>query len=328
MANFPVDIHEAFYDAQNEGVFIASMPTQNKGFDIYIQSITINAYCADNLPISMYLQIGDNNQYSGTMYTQFQINSGSSVSIPINMFVRGGRYEFKFLKDSTTMNTGRTINVNSFITGFKVPMISQFTEKNVILSLGDSIDVLDSYITRILGHKNLQMIQSLRQSNFDCRLATVSISGNSLNQFVGYFQTGLFKIRKADIILVQHGANDIGQGVSNATFLANLNYMKTYRDANYPSAKLVIVKMMPSNTSGTYYTDGTARNLIQAGFNTQIDTFVAANTANNIYKIDVFTSFPSTTASYYADGVHLTQAGHDFAATLLTAGMKSILGLT
>lgn len=328
MANFPVDVHEAFYDIQNEGVFIAGIPTMDKGYDIYIQSIIVNAYCTDNLPIEIYLQIGDNNQFSGTMYTTFTIKGdGSTFSIPINANIRGGRYELKFSKTNAAINNGRIITTNSFITGFKIPMLSQFTEKNIILSLGDSIDILNSYVTRIAGHKNLQMIQSLRQSGFDCRLSAVSISGNSLNQFVQYLKTGLFGIRKADVILIQHGANDVGQNVSNATFLSNLNYMKLYRDANYPYAKLVIAKMMPSNTSGTYFTDGTARNLIQGGFNTQINSFVSANTGNNIYKADIFTSFPSTNASYYADGIHLTQAGHDFAATLLINEMKSVLNL-
>jgi len=324
--NFPVDTAQIFYDMKNEGTTTTAFNKEDKGYDYYIESITINAYCVDGLPIEMTYQIGDKTQFSVDMYREIIINSGTTVTVPVNQNIKGGRYDLKFAKSLTAINTGRTIVDRSFVSGWKVPMISNFTEKNVILCLGDSIDVLSSYVTRTIGHRNYTMLNNLRESGFDCRLASVAISGKSLSQFVEYFKQGLFKIRKADILLVQHGANDIGQSVSNAAFLANLNYMKSYRNANYPTAKLVIVKVVPSNATGAYATDGTARNLVQAGYNTQIDNFVSANSGNNIYSIDCFTSFPQVSTNW-ADGVHLTQAGHDLAGDLLTIGMKTILGL-
>lgn len=196
-------------------------------------------------------------------------------------------------------------------------------EDKVIYCLGDSIDVLSSYVTRTAGHRNYQALEIVRNAGYNARIASWAMSGNSMNQFVGYMKQGNGRIPHADVILVQHGANDIGQNITNSKFTENLNYLKLWRDVNFKGSKLVVVKVAPSSEG---VAGGHDRNLIQEGYNLQIDNFVAANQGNEIYTIDVYSNV-NKDGTLHADGVHLNQAGHDIMGPLLGNGLKSILGI-
>ena len=329
MSRFPVSIDQIEFDIANEGLIKSGLSRENKGYDFYIESILVNAYCPDGLPINLTHSIGEVFQYNSPRMDAEQIvNSGAVHVIPVRKLFRGGRYDFKFTKSSNVMNTGRTITANVYSLGYRIPMLSQFNEDNVIYSIGDSIDVLDSYVTRIAGHRNYTMLNALRGSGYSCRLASLAVSGKSLGEMIAKLKEGYGIIRKVDVLLVQHGANDIGQGVTDPQWTERLNYMKGLRDANYPNAKLVVVKVPPSNNAHVEIGfDGPARNVRQGQLNVLTQAFVDGNSGNNIFTIDCFTAFPQTPANW-ADGVHLTQAGHDVAGNLLSIGMKSILGLS
>ena len=315
------------WDIKNEGRPVANTPANNKGYDCYIETLHYSAYCADGLPISMVLQIGDSTQDLGQLSYSYVTVPNGAYSIPINRLIRMGSTEIKVSPGAGGINGGRTIVSSYYIVGQEVPQMSQFDEENVIYCLGDSIDVLNSYVTRVAGHKNYQMLGSLREIGYDCRLASMAVSGRSLNQFIEYFKNGYGQIRKASVILIQHGANDIGQNVTNEKFLENLQYMKKWRDSLYPDAKLVVCKVAPSNENGQYRANGVVRNNVQRGYNTVIDNFLAQNPNSNIHTIDVFSQVPQT-PSLWADGVHLSQTGHDLVGTILATGMKTILALT
>jgi lysophospholipase L1-like esterase len=319
------DDFNPIWDIKNEGRPVANLDANNKGYDCYIESLHYTVHCTDNLPIQVVLQIGDSNQNLGQLAYSYVTVPNGAYTIPINRLIRMGSTEIKIQVPNTGINAGRTISSGYYVVGQQIPQLSQFDEDNVIYSLGDSIDVLNAYVTRVCGHRNYQMLTELRKSGYDCRLASLAISGKSLNQFVEYFKQGYGQIRKASVILVQMGVNDVGQGVSNSTFATNLDYMKTWRNSLYPDAKLVICKGSPSNEISTY-PDSVSRNNVQRGFNTQIDNFISSNVGNNIYMIDVFNNFPQN-PSLFTDQVHPTQAGHDIMGTILTNGMKSILGI-
>lgn len=323
----PVSQDDIILIIKNEGIPISQIEANSKGFDFYVQSINVSAYCSDGLPMDVVFQLNELKSGSEGSSTLRLMNG--TVSIQVNSIYRLSKGEPKFTANNSGINLGRTIDVKYHVFGHKFPQLSKFTENNVILCLGDSIDVLNAYVTRAAGHRNYQMLRSLRGAGYDCRLASLAISGNSLDQFVGYFKDGYSNAsyQKADVILIQHGANDIGQNVTDTKFSENLLYMKTYRDENYPNAKLVFVQVAPSNISGAYATDGTIRNARQVTFNTLIRNFVLANPNSNIYTIDCYTGFPMVSTNW-ADGVHFTQAGHDILAPMLANGMKTILGLT
>lgn len=328
MSRFPVAIDQIEFDIANEGMTCSVIFNNNKGYDLYIESLVVTAYCPDGLPIVLTTSIGDLFAFTTFMASELIVNSGVPTVIPVKKLFRGGRYDFKYSRSTNAMNTGRTISVNVYSVGYRVPMLSQFNEDNVIYSIGDSIDVLDAYVTRTLGHKNYTMLQELRKSKYSCRLASLAVSGKSLGEFIVKFKEGYGIIRKVDVLLIQHGTNDVSQNVTDAQWTERLNYMKDFRDTNYPNAKLVIVKVTPSNVAYVEVGfNGAARNIRHAQLNVLTDAFVNSNSGNNIFTIDCFTAFPQTPANW-ADGVHLTQAGHDIAANLLTIGMKSILGLS
>ena len=328
MSRFPVSIDQIEFDIANEGLVNSALQAENKGYDFYVESICVNTYCSDGLPVVVTHSIGNVFGYTTMMASEMIMNSGSINVIPVKKLFRGGRYDFKFSQSTNPMNSGRTIIPNIYSVGYRIPMMSQFNEDNVIYSIGDSIDVLDSYVTRIAGHRNYTMLNALRASNYSCRLASLAVSGKSLGEMIVKLKEGYGVIRKVDVLLVQMGTNDISQNVTDAQWTERLTYMKSHRDANYPKAKLVIVKVAPSNnayTTGGF--NGPARNVRQGELNVLTDAFVNSNSGNNIFTIDCFTAFPQTPANW-ADGVHLTQAGHDVAGNLLAIGMKSILGLS
>jgi hypothetical protein len=323
--NFPVE----FYIKQ-EGQPTVQTITNNKGYDIYVENLIISLSATDTLPISVNIQVGTDSFEGGSDFYKEIIAPQGIMTIPINRIVQSEYSEIKVQKGGNAIMNGRTTYVDFLLTGFKIPKNTLYNESYRIMVIGDSIDVLDgyqSYINQYGGHRNLKLIDGLRKYGLNCRLISKAGGGQSLNQAVTYMNAGLFDVPECEMIIIQMGANDIGQNVTESQFYTNLGKVKEYRDKMYKDAKLIIVKVAGSNQTGSYIPVSTSRNNKQALYNIQIDNFVSANTGKNIYSIDVFNNFDYTNNSLYADQVHLNDAGHQRCYEIMLPELKSILSL-
>ena len=245
-------------------------------------------------------------------YAPYYLNEGSSITLPVNKILQQG--EALFVQAANGEKNG---GINMAISGFKISADTNFSASKVMYCLGDSIANLSGYVTRYGGHMHWQArtaLNALRNgvypNGYDCRIVSDSMSGKTSIDLISSLKTGMKVIRKADLILFQHGVNDAYQGTTDAVWNANLAYMIAWRDTNYPGAKLVFVGATPLKTGDTNLTRLGQLRTIQATYH---------NPANKVYYVSLENAYPDVSPSspYFTDIVHPTQLGQDAGGTVL-----------
>lgn len=115
------------------------------------------------------------------------------------------------------------------------------------------------------------------------------------------------------LIMVEGGGNDATQGASDAQILAGADALVSKLSAYYPSSKIVLI--------GTLAKDAANGGGRRTAVDHLLGTYAADNSIEFVSTGDWLTRFQAD--HLMADAVHLTQAGHDRLAAVLTSQLES-----
>ncbi|WP_181036527.1 SGNH/GDSL hydrolase family protein [Arthrobacter sp. B1805] len=114
------------------------------------------------------------------------------------------------------------------------------------------------------------------------------------------------------LIVVEGGGNDATQGATDAQIIAGADALVSSLTQHYPTSKIVLVGTLAKGA-----TDGGRRTAVDG----LLGTYADAHGIAFISAGDWLTRYQAV--NLMADGVHLTQAGHDRLAAVLTHQMQA-----
>ena len=260
-----------------------------------------------------FTQNGFFESFMTTPYAYSSIGHRNVVSIDINAFMCKGFAPYTSDSGCTAYNGGFQIG---YITNLETALFSD--AKKVIISIGESVSNPNSNITKALGHMHSQACQTLRNSNYYCRLVSFSRSGKTMLDLDNAMKRGEFLVRKADIIIYQMGINDAVQRTSQSDILSYLNSIISFRDTYFKNAKLVFISANEiSNISDNAYLNNTIRPVFES----------VKNINNNIYHLSLQGVLTDLTSggTQLSDGAHPKQSGHDLCGNVIGNFLKTII---
>jgi len=319
------------YSPNSKGYPITSINTSDVAFDVITLSFTlgINILAGDTIekvyfdyPIEYNIGTLKGGLFESDNYSFYagKISVNSSIVLQVDKILQQG--EQLLLQKGTNEKNG---DINYVVSGYKISADTNFDAERVMYCLGDSIANLSSYVNRFGGHMHWQARTALNairinpyDKGYDCRIVSDSMSGKNSTDLVNDLKAGMKIIRRANLILFQHGINDAYQGTSDGAWNANLTYMIAWRDANYPDAKLVFVGATPLKTGDTYLTRLGQLRTIEATYH---------DPSNNVYYVSLESAYPdvSSGSPYFTDSIHPSQLGHDACATILNPFLAGIV---
>lgn len=304
-------------DIQLEGKYLVNLKTPGLGSSLYVDGVTILSASASANAVLFNFGTTLGGAFVASAYESSiaSMAPNSSVFIPIKKILKYGEALFIQRASSETVGT-----ISAIINGYLISGDTNFSAKNVMYFLGDSVANLDGYITRVGGHMFNTAKLAVNTIEYDARLIADTMSGKTSTDLVNSLKNGLKIVRQADIILFMHGINDAYQGTTDAVWRTNLEYMISWRNINYPKSKLVFVGATHlSNTQTTQITRLAELRAIESTY---------ANAGNNIYyksMADVVLPNYNPSSTYFTDAIHPTQASHDLYGAELGTFLKTII---
>lgn len=310
------------YDIENEGYFSKS---SGSGFGdcTFIKTVTITGVSTvdenGTIPVQFYWS-RNGSHYPTTPYNDdvqvFSVGINESITIAFNKLLFNTE-TLTFSKGNDDTNVNHSIRV--FVNSIKLLGDGKYSKEQVLYCLGDSIANPSAFVNRVNGHMNCQVKLEINEAGGDYRIVHVSDQSQTSTAFVNRLKANNYIIRRADVIMIAYGVNDVGLGVTDEQWISNINYIIKWKKQNYQNSKLIFVSPSPINDDTNYNRCKALHAL----------TKTTINGIAKVYDIDISEAFTDRSIGMYlTDLVHLNQNGHDACASVLAPQLKNILGLT
>jgi lysophospholipase L1-like esterase len=252
------------------------------------------------------------------IYDQQIVAANQIVQVPIRQFLRQTEFQNGIATLSVRNNlTGGAVSYRGAVamTGRVIADDLNFAAAHPILVAGDSIS-RGTGPSRTANMYQVILRDWLNTQGFDCRLILKAKSGSNSSEHETYRQAGWHRpASRPRLRLYALGTNDAAQGVSAATYVANVTGYWTWWSATYPGTPLVVIGIPPMQNAGYQASAVTLRAAAAA--------YVASVGSPSLCFVDLGNAFAATDATKTADGVHPNDAGSALLGAAMIAGFQA-----
>ena len=231
---------------------------------VWLESVTVSMATTspNNASALLQINIGAPSLFSG-IYTNFVLQSGGSITIPVRQFLRPAMINAGTISvsirqlnvdGSASASTVVYAGINSIAT--KVTDDLNFSAPKTILVAGDST-TNGTGPTATANMFPFRFKQFLQGKGVDARIVLKSVSGSTTSNHEAWRLAGYYDVARPDLIFYDVGINDAGAGVAvgdvstAGTYVYNLNKFVSSMSSRWPGEKIVVlgVKPLENNTS-------------------------------------------------------------------------------
>lgn len=310
VVDVPQSNPSSIYATVNQSNFIVTKSNTtpvNNNLKTYSIVVTITNYSgassSGSLVISDKLPIGCNFvSASGTGFTLVQTGNTYTMTTS-DVIANNGTKTY-----TLTVQNILPIRVGCVINGISISNDTDFASRPIVWA-GTSI-------TNGTGCSNFRnnytyLLKNWLKDNLfiQTRIINKAIGGsqtNAMNDFRLFNNWYDFK-QEPKFLFIEHGVNDVGQGILNATSVSNVTKIIDYYRKKYPTCYIIILAPFPVGVTGTEAGLVTYRNSMQ----TLVNSYSAEEKIYIKYIASTGTAWNPITESgtYTTDNIHVNDAG-------------------